>query len=260
MGTYREQGIVLRTYKLGETDRILHLLTQGRGKVRAVAKGIRRPGSRFGGRLEAFSHVDLQLYEGRNLDVVTQADLLAPHAAIRADFAASAAASVMAEAVDHVAQEGERDHTVFLLLRAGLQALDAGSSDPAIFVDAFLLRLASAVGFHVFTDACAVCRRPGQHRFLSVKAGGALCADCAPTGTRAVDREVIDAVALLARAGEWAALPVLAREHPEARVRAASYARAFTEHHLDRQLRAYGAVPREAGANSAPDVGTGHGS
>ena len=244
MANYRDQGIVLRTYKLGETDRILHLLTQGRGKVRAVARGIRRPGSRFGGRLEAFSHVDLQLYEGRNLDMITQAELIAPHARIRTDYGASAAASVMAEVVDHVAQEGERDNGVFLLLRAGLQALDAEPADPAIFVDAFLLRIASIVGFHVFTDACAVCRTPGQHVFLSVKAGGALCADCAPTGTRAVDRTVIDAVALLARSGEWSALPVLARDQPAARATAASYAQAFAEHHLDRRFRAYPAVPR----------------
>ncbi|MFW6010175.1 MAG: DNA repair protein RecO, partial [Actinomycetota bacterium] len=83
MATYREQGIVLRSYKLGETDRIVHLLGQRRGKIRAVAKGVRRPGSRFGGRLEVFSHVDLQLYEGRNLDVVSQAELVASHAAVR---------------------------------------------------------------------------------------------------------------------------------------------------------------------------------
>lgn len=244
MPSYREQGIVLRSYKLGETDRIIHLLTQGRGKVRAVAKGVRRPGSRFGGRLEAYSHVELELYEGRNLDTITQAELLAPHAAVRAEFATSAAAAVMVEVVDHVAQEGERDNGLFLLLRAGLQALDAGPEDPAIFVDAFLLRLASIIGFHVFTDACAVCRAPGEHVFLSVKAGGLLCSDCAPTGTRAVDREVVEAVALLAQGGQWSALPVLAREHPAARARAASYARAFVEHHLDRRFRAYEAVPR----------------
>jgi DNA repair protein RecO (recombination protein O) len=244
MGTYREQGVVLRTYKLGETDRILHLLTQGRGKVRAVAKGVRRPGSRFGGRLEPFSHVDLQLYEGRNLDVVNQADLIAAHASVREDFARSAAGSVMVELTDVVAQEGERDNALFLLLRAGLQALDAGPEEPAVFVDAFLLRLASIVGFHAFTDACAVCRRPGQHAFLSVKAGGTLCSDCAPPGTRAVDPQVVEAVRVLAAAGEWAALPTLARERPDAHRTAASYTRAFVEHHLDRRLRSYDAVPR----------------
>jgi DNA repair protein RecO (recombination protein O) len=244
MATYREQGIVLRTYKLGETDRILHLLTQGRGKVRAVAKGVRRPGSRFGGRLEPFGHVDLQLYEGRSLDVVSQAELLAPHARIREDFARSACASVLVELTDAVAQEGERDNALFLLLRSALQALDAGPDDPAVFVDAFLLRLASTVGFHAFVDACAVCRTPGPHAFLSVKAGGTLCAGCAPPGTRAVDAEVVEAVRTLAAAGEWTTLPALARERPVARRTAASYARSFVEHHLDRRLRSYDLVPR----------------
>jgi DNA repair protein RecO (recombination protein O) len=244
MATYREQGIVLRTYKLGETDRIVHLLTQGRGKVRAVAKGVRRPGSRFGGRLEPFGHVDLQLYEGRSLDVINQAELLAPHAAIREDFGRSACASVLVELVDSVAQEGERDNALFLLLRAGLQALDARPDDPAIFVDAFLLRLASTVGFHVFVEACAVCRTPGPHAFLSVKGGGTLCSGCAPAGTRAVDGEVIEVVRTLVAPGEWASLPGLARDRPEARRTAASFARAFVEHHLDRRLRSYDLVPR----------------
>jgi DNA repair protein RecO (recombination protein O) len=244
MALYRDQGIVLRTYKLGETDRIVHLLTQGRGKVRAVAKGVRRPGSRFGGRLEAFSHVDLQLYEGRNLDVIGQAELLAPHATVREDYARSAAASVMTEVVDAVAQEGERDNALFLLLRAGLQALAAEPEDPAVFVDAFLLRVASIVGFHADTDACAVCRRPGPHGFLSVKAGGTLCPTCAPPGTRMVDPEVLVAVRTLAAAGEWKALPRLARERPLAHATAASYTRAFVEHHLDRRLRSYDVVPR----------------
>lgn len=242
MATYREQGIVLRTYKLGETDRILHLLTQGRGKVRAVAKGVRRPGSRFGGRLEPYSHVDLQLYEGRSLDVVNQVDLIAPHARIREDYALSACASPMVELVDFVAQEGERDNRLFLLLRAGLQALDAQPPYPAIFTDALLLRVAATVGFSVFTDACAACRRPGPHAFLSVNRGGTLCVDCAPPGTRAVDEGTVDLVRLLA-GDEWAALPH-AGEDRERRAVAASFVRAFVEHHLDRQLRSYDLVPR----------------
>lgn len=244
MGSYREQGIVLRSHKLGETDRILHLLTQGRGRVRAVAKGVRRPGSRFGGRLESFSHVDLQLHEGRNLDVVTQAELIAAHAAVRADHARSACAATMTELVDVVAQEGERDNALFLLLRAGLQALDAEPADPAVFVDAFLLRAASAAGFHAWTGACAICRREGPHTLLSVKAGGTLCGDCAPPGTRAVDPGTVRMLALLASPGEWVALPAGAGADADARAVAAAYVRAFVEHHLDRRLRSYDHIPR----------------
>ena len=86
MNLYREQGVVLRTWKLGEADRIVVLMTQGQGKVRAVAKGVRKTKSRFGGRLEPFSHVDLSLYRGRELDIVTQAEVIAPFRALREDY------------------------------------------------------------------------------------------------------------------------------------------------------------------------------
>jgi DNA repair protein RecO (recombination protein O) len=243
LGTYQEQGIVLRTTKLGETDRILNLYTQGRGLVRAVAKGVRRPGSRFGGRLEPFSHVDLLLYEGRNLDGVQQAELIAPHANVRDDWALSAAGRVLTELVDLVGTEGERDNRLFLLLRSGLQALDARPPDVSVFVDAFLLRVAAAVGFPVDTRRCAACRADGPHSFLSVTRGGALCTDCAPTGTKAVSQEVVDLVELFA-SDRWSDLADV-RDGP-ARRTAGSFARAFTEHHLDRRLRSYDFVPRAA--------------
>src|SRR5436190_17513072 len=83
---YRDQGVVLRTIKLGETDRIVTVFTQGRGKVRAVAKGVRKPGSRFGARLEPTSHVALQCYEGRELDVVTQVESLDVFRALREGY------------------------------------------------------------------------------------------------------------------------------------------------------------------------------
>ena len=78
MPVYRDSAVVLRVTKLGEADRIVTLLTRREGRVRAVAKGVRRTKSRFGSRLEPFSHVDLQLYAGRNLDIVTQAETLDP--------------------------------------------------------------------------------------------------------------------------------------------------------------------------------------
>ena len=248
MASYRDRGVVLRGHALGEKDRVVHLLTEGHGKVRAIAKGVRRPGSRFGGRLEPYGVVDVELHRGRSLDIVQQVELVESNAAIRADHVRSAAAAVMVELVDVVAHEGEPDAALLLLLRSGLAALQADPEDPSVFVDAFLLRVASIVGFHVFTDACAVCRTPGPHAFLSVTGGGTLCPTCATASTRAVDPGVIDAVRLLGARSEWSALPALAREAPEARRTAASYARAFVEHHLDRRLRSYDAVERPWGA------------
>lgn len=242
MGLYRDQGIVLRTWKLGETDRILNILAQDRGKIRAVAKAVRRPGSRFGGRLEPFSHVDLQLYEGRNLDIVTDAQLIAPYAAVRADYALSTAAATMAEATDRVAQEGERNLPVLLLLRAGLKALEAGPPEPGIFVDAFLLRLAEAAGFRAAIDGCAGCGRSGTHRFLDVGLGGTVCGSCAPAGARPSPSGAVELIRLLA-GGSWADLP-RATSSPGARRAASAFARGHVEHHFDRRLRSYPLVPR----------------
>jgi DNA repair protein RecO (recombination protein O) len=241
---YRDRGIVLRTHRLGETDRILTLLLQGRGKVRAVAKGVRRPGSRIGGRVEPFSHVDLELHEGRSLDIVRQVETIDAHDSLRVDDRLHAAASVMVELVDVVAAEGQRDQALLRQLQAGLAALEADPDSATVFVDAFLLRATSIVGFPVLTGACARCRAPGPHARLSVVGGGTLCDDCGGDGTRQVGSDVIEAVRLLGDDGSWQALPALAREHPEARATAGSYARAFVEHHLDRRLRSYDALER----------------
>src|SRR5207248_6928436 len=86
MPLYKEQGIVLRSVKLGEADKIVTILTQGSGKVRGVAKGIRRTQSKFGARLEPFTHVSLLMYRGRHLDTITQAEILTPFIALRSDF------------------------------------------------------------------------------------------------------------------------------------------------------------------------------
>jgi len=242
MAVYREQGIVLRTWKLGEADRILNVMTQGRGKIRAVAKGVRRTGSRLGGRVEPFTHVELQVYEGRNLDVIQQADTIAAHPRVRDDYARTMCASTMVEGVDLVAQEGAADLRLFLLLKSGLQALDAEPPDPAVFVDAFLLRLSELNGAHVFVDSCAACRSPGPHPYLSVTRGGALCGNCAASGTRAVDERTMQAIRTLA-VGPWPDIPAVA-DGSDAHRTASSFARAFAEHHLDRRLRSWELIPR----------------
>ena len=107
MSLYRDHGIVLRTYKLGEADRIVVFVTRGHGKVRAVAKGVRKTKSRFGSRLEPGSHVALQLYEGRELDIVTQAESVDHFRAIRDDLDRLAGAQVDAGG-DRPGQPGAR--------------------------------------------------------------------------------------------------------------------------------------------------------
>ena len=122
--TYRDEAVVLRTHKLGEADRIITMLSRGHGKVRAVAKGVRRTSSKFGARLEPFSHVDLQFAEGRTLDVVTQVESL--HAfgePLTSDYPGYTAGQAMLETADRLVPEvGEPALQQYLLLVGALKA------------------------------------------------------------------------------------------------------------------------------------------
>jgi DNA repair protein RecO (recombination protein O) len=239
---YREQGVVLRTHKLGEADRILVLMTQGSGKVRAVAKGVRRTSSRFGGRLEPFSHVDLSLYKGRNLDIVTQVEVVDPFRWLRDDYDRVTAGAAMLEAVDQVAEEGEPAVRLFLLLVRGLRALDAKPRDPSIVLDAFLLKLLAVEGYRPALAECAGCGAPGPHARFSAARGGALCADCRSGAESLLDTATVPLMAELldgdlARAAASAPRAGSRRE-------AGHLVRCFVEYHLERRLRSYPLVAR----------------
>ena len=116
MTLYRDEGVVLRTFRLGEADRIVTLMTRGRGKVRAVAKGVRRTHSKFGARLEPLSHVTMMCWQGRELDIVNQAEVLDTFRGIREDLARVTKAYTLLEVVDQLAQEGHPDPRLYSML------------------------------------------------------------------------------------------------------------------------------------------------
>ena len=242
MSLYREQGVVLRTHKLGEADRILVVMTQGTGKVRAVAKGVRRTSSRFGGRLEPFSHVDLSLYQGRNLDIVTQAEVVDPFKSLRADYDRVTAGSAMLEAVDVLAEDREPAVRLFLLLVRGLRALDAGPRDPSIVLDAFLLKLMALEGYRPALVECAACGTPGRHTRFSAARGGALCANCRSGAESLLDDATVPLMAELLD-GDLAAAGA-SRPRAHQRREAGNLVRSFVEYHLERRLRSYPLVAR----------------
>jgi DNA repair protein RecO (recombination protein O) len=242
---YREQGVVLRTWKLGEADRIVVLMTQGEGKVRAVAKGVRKTRSRFGGRLEPFSHVDLSLYRGRELDIVTQAEVLSPFRTLREDYDRVVAGSAMLEAVDQVAQEREAAVRIYLLLVRALRALDGPPGpDPSVLLDAFLLKLMAVEGYRPSLAECAGCAAGGPLRAFSIVRGGALCERCRSGQESVLDGGTVPLLAALLGAD----LERLADAPPELpaapRREAGTLIRGFVEYHLDRRLRAYPLVAR----------------
>lgn len=183
MPLYREEAVVLRTYKLGEADRIVILLSRGRGKVRAVAKGVRRTRSKFGSRLEPASIVRLQLYEGRNLDIVTQAERVEPLAQVRADLDRYGRAAVLLEAVDSVANEGESNPAMYKLLTGALRELEQTGN--ALVVPAFVAKLLALEGVQPLVDACVSCGTEDDLIVIQLHEGGVLCRSCS-TGGQAI--------------------------------------------------------------------------
>src|SRR5437868_12807842 len=135
MSLYRCRGVVLRTVKLGEADRIVSFATDSHGKVRAVAKGIRKTTSRLGARLEPTTHVDLLLYQGRELDIVSQAETIDHFPRVRDDLDRLTHATALLEAVDHLSTERRTDERLYQMLVGGLRELNR--SDSAVLVGAF---------------------------------------------------------------------------------------------------------------------------
>lgn len=231
MGLRHDQGIVLRSYPFGDADRVVVLLSPNQGKIRTVAKGVRKTKSRFGGRLEPFTHVDLVLYEGRNLDTITQVAVLEPFPRLRGDLDAVVAAGTMVEAADVVAQEGESSIRLFLLLHRGLRALEQGERSPDL-ITSFLLKLADVVGVAPSLLVCASCGGVDQlHRF-SFGGGGVICVRCRIDGSVRLRVGLTDYMAALV-AADLGALPATdGTLAPEAM----GIARRFVEYHLDRKL------------------------
>lgn len=242
MPTYRDEAIVLRAQRLGEADRIVTLLTRGRGRVRAVAKGVRRTGSRFGARLEPFSHIDVQLYEGRSLDTVTQVESLGSNgAALAQDYPRWTSGTAMLEAAERLTPV-EREPAVqqYLLLVGGLRTLITRTHDPSLVLDAFLLRSLAIAGWSPSFAECARCAAPGPHRAFSVTGGGVLCQECRPPGCATPAPETIALLGALL-SGDWALADASGQRH---RREGSGLTAALTTWHLEWGLRSLPLVER----------------
>lgn len=242
MPLYRDEAVVLRTQKLGEADRIVTLLTRRHGRVRAVAKGVRRTGSRFGARVEPFMQVDLQLHEGRSLDVVTQAETIAPYGErIVADYGRYTAGTAVLETAERLtAEEREPSLRLYLLVVGALRSLAEEAHAPTLVLDAFILRAMAIAGYEPSLDGCARCGDPGPHRFFAVALGGLVCSEHRPPGAATVSEP---AVALLDAllTGEWSVADAAdARTQREA----SGLVAAYLQWHLERGLRSLRLVER----------------
>ncbi len=233
MALYRDQGVVLRTYKLGEADRIVVFATERHGKVRAVAKGVRKTKSKFGARLEPTSHVALQLYEGRELDIVTQAESIDHFRPIREDLDRLTRAVTMLEAVDQLSLEREPNPDLYAMLVGALRTLAARNS--ALVVAGFHWKALALEGFRPVVEHCVVCERTDELMAFDPIEGGLLCREHR-RGTR-LSPEAVDLLQAilggrLAAALETPASPATHEvDHLATKV---------MEHHLERRLKSVG--------------------
>ncbi|MGH9028173.1 MAG: DNA repair protein RecO [Acidimicrobiales bacterium] len=236
MSLYRDEGVVLRTIRLGEADRIVTMVTRGHGKVRAVAKGIRRTSSKFGGRLEPLSHVALQCWQGRELDTVTQVEVLDAFRSVREDLGRVAKAFTLLEVVDQLSQERHPDERLYEMLVGALRSLEA--HDSPLLVPAFCLKVLVLEGSSPVVDQCASCGSEDGLVAFDLVDGGMLCRSC--RRGRAVSPEALD---LLRRVLGGGLVAALAEPEGATADEVSALATEAMEVHLDRRLRSLGSSP-----------------
>ncbi len=238
MSLVRDKGIVLRTYRLGEADRIIVFMTEMHGKVRAVAKGVRKTTSKFGARLEPLTHTDVLFWQGRgDLDIVNQVEVIDTFRGIREDLARISPGMALLEVTDQMAQEKHPDPALYTMLTGALRALANATPDanPALVAPSFFLKALVLEGAAPVLDECAACgESPPAVELVAfdLVQGGALCRP-----HRSGRPMSAPALALLQRilGGDLAA--VLAGPPPPAADEVAELATEAMEVHLDRRIR-----------------------
>jgi DNA repair protein RecO (recombination protein O) len=240
MPSLRDHAVVLRWHLLGESDRIVTLLTRNHGKVRAVAKGVRKTTSRIGARLEPLMWVDVQWSPGKSLAIVQQVELIGGYGAkLATNYDAFASAQAMVETADKLTEhEATTDQT--LLLVGGLRALAEGEHPHNLIVDSYLLRALSLAGWTPSVRDCAQTGQPGPHRYFVPALGGMVSSEVAPPGSATVSPDTVDLLDALLH-GDWA---VAEASSEKIRNEASALVQAFVQFHLERGLRALGEVSR----------------
>jgi DNA repair protein RecO (recombination protein O) len=242
MPTYRDEGVVLRTHRLGEADRIITVFTRSHGKVRTVAKGVRRTKSRFGARLEPFFHIDLQCHIGRNLDTVTEVAVLHAYGSVLAShWPAWTAGQVMLETADKLtSEEREPQPAQYRLLVAALNSLSKAEHDADLVLDAYLVRACAVGGYAPAIHACVVCGDPEDRGYFHMQSGGVMCAACKVPGAGGVSEQTLDLMGALL-VGDWVTADAAARTE---RRSASNLITAHLQWNLDRSLRSLPMVDR----------------
>ncbi|MDP2289593.1 MAG: DNA repair protein RecO [Actinomycetota bacterium] len=227
---YRDTAVVLRTYKLGESDRIVVLLTEHHGKVRAVAKGVRKTMSKFGARLEPMSHVRLLLAQGRELDIVSQAESVESRAPMVVDLDHLTAGIAVLEAADQMSLDREPNAPLYRMVVGALRTI--GEQGGPLVVPSFFWKLLSAEGVRPELDVCVRCNEPGPLVSFDMDQGGALCRTCRTGAPLSEDALEVMRMILGGRMNDALAMPASRTTHE-----VAGHATRALEHHIERRLR-----------------------
>lgn len=231
---YRDVGVVLRTYKLRESDRIVVLMTQDHGKVRAVAKGVRKTKSKFGARLEPMSHVRVLLYRGRELDIVSQADSVEPLAPMLSSLDRASQGMAAIEAVDQLGLEREPNPRLYRMAVGVLRTI--AERPAALNVPAFYWKLLAAEGLEPQLHACVRCGEGEpdvQLVAFDLNEGGTVCRACRSGSSLSPAALGIVRDILGGRLNE-----ALALDESPATHEVGTLATRALEHHIERRLRA----------------------
>lgn len=201
----RTEAVVLRRHDLGEADRIVTLYSGHYGKVRAVAKGVRRPTSKLGGHLELFTHVQVMLARGRNLDVITQVETLSSFLGLREDLWRAGHAYYVAELLDRMTEEHAENAALYRLLVTTLQRV-ATAQRPERAAQLFEVQALDLLGYRPELRRCVRCRGALQPDSIAFSAGdgGVLCESCRPSGplARALSANALKVLRLY-QDGDW---------------------------------------------------------
>ncbi|NLJ59509.1 MAG: DNA repair protein RecO [Firmicutes bacterium] len=179
MALYTIEGIVLKTQNIGEADRVCTIYSPGKGKQRAVARGARRPRSRFVSSTQMFAHGDFQIFTGRSLDSISQVELKESFPRLHDDLVKLAYASYIAELTDEMTEEGDGDQAVFDMLLVYMRVLSE-TLDPQLITCAFEIKFATMLGYRPRLESCSECgcETFGREVFFSPEAGGLICNEC----------------------------------------------------------------------------------
>lgn len=241
--SYRDRALVIRSYDFAEADRVLVLLTRHHGIVRAVAKGVRRSRSRFGSRLQRFVDLDIQLYPGRSLATITQADTVGFFGTgIIDDYERYTYACAGLEAAEKIADWLEPGDSYLFDATSELLTALPNSEYPTVALDGFILAALSRAGWEPSLFDCAACAAPGPHSSFHPAIGGAACQQCRPPQAADVDPATLHLM-WLAAGGHWGAAASLAAQ-PTISAQAHQLTRSYAQYHLERAVTSLAVAER----------------